>query len=190
MKLQTLIVLTAALTGLPAQTPPESITAEFTWQQATFGSLQLYACNVCNVSPVNLTVQAYRDVWPLARKANLQLQTPTAIREVERTLEGRDYPKLILWGAAGGCAVGAAVTNSGLVSFDPNSKAGKAIAYGTAVCTVALPTIAQRWTGKPGGNQVKTPESEMLSPVFILAAGDCKQGLVYATVPFGLKVAP
>jgi hypothetical protein len=176
---------------LQAQTlPPESITADFTYQQADFGPLRLYAANVCNQSPMNATVQAYRDVWPMAKKQNLQLQTPTAIREVERSLEGGNRPKWILWGAAGGCAVAAAFTNSGVISLDPNTKLGKGVAYGTAVCAVALPVVAERWTGKPGGDQVKAPESEMLVPVFILAAGDCKQGLVYATVPFGLKVVP
>lgn len=191
MKVLPLIFLMVALTGLQAQTlPPESITAEFTWQQASFGPLQLYAVNVCNVSPMNATVQAYRDVWPRAKAQNLQLQTPTAIREVERSLEGGNWPKWILWGAAGGCAIAAAVTNAGLVALDPSTKAGKVVAYSTAGCAVVLPTIAQRWTGRPGGDQVKAPESEMLVPVFILAAGDCKQGLVYATVPFGLKVAP
>jgi hypothetical protein len=189
--MRVLILLTAALTVLQAQAlPPESITAEFTYQQADFGPLRLYAVNVCNQSPMNATVQAYRDVWPLARKNNLQLQTPTAIREVERNLEGGNKPKWILWGAAGGCAVAAAFTNSGVIALDPNTKVGKGVAYGTATCAVALPVIAERWTGRPGGDQVKAPESEMLEPVFILATGDCKQGLVYATVPFGLKVVP
>jgi len=176
-----------------AEIPQQSlsgITAEFTWQHASFGPLQLYAVNVCNQSPMNATVQAYRDVWPLAKKQNLQLQTPTAIREVERNLEGGDWPKWVLWGSAGGCAIAAAVTNSGVVSLDPSKGVGKVVAYGTAGCAIALPVVAERWTGRPGGDQVKAPEGEMLVPVFILAAGDCKQGLVYATVPFGLRVAP
>jgi hypothetical protein len=188
------------------QTPPDSgvwsgpavlgqqsasgITADFTWQYASFGPLQLYAANVCNDSPMNLTVRSFRDVWPLAKRANLQLQTPTAIREVERNLEGGDTPKWILWGSAGGCAIVSAFTNSGTIALNPSTKLGKGVAYGTATCAVALPVIAERWTGRPGGDQVKAPEGEMLPPLFILAAGDCRQGLVYATVPFGLKVVP
>jgi hypothetical protein len=181
----------AALTGLQAQTLPlECIKAELTWQQASFGPLQLYAVNVCNICSINGTVQSYRDVWPRAKTQNLQLQTPTAIREVERNLEGSNWPKWVLWGSAGGCAIASAVTNGGLVSLDPSTKTGKAVAYSTAGCAIVLPIVAQRWTGRPGGDQVKAPDSEMLLPMFILAAGDCKQGLVYAVAPFGLKVAP
>ena len=173
-----------------AQTPPDAITADFTWQQANFGPLRLYAANVCNQSPMNATVQTFRDVWPKAKAQNLQLQTPTAIREVERNLEGSNYPKLILWGLAGVCAIGSGVTNGGAVSLDPSKGIGKLVAYGTSMCAIGLPIVAERWTGRPGGDQIKAPESEMLPALFVLAAGDCKQGLVYATVPFGLKVVP
>ncbi len=177
--------------ALTAQSPPpDSITATFTWQQAQFGSLQLYAANVCNVGPMNTTVQSYRDVWPAAKALNLQLQTPTAIREVERRLEGSDWPKWVLWGIGGGCAIGAGVTNGGVVSLDPSRGVGKLAAYGTAGCAIALPVIAERWTGKPGGDQVKAPDGDMLPPLFVLASGDCRQGLVYAIAPFQTKVLP
>lgn len=185
-----MILLTAALTGLRAQAPPEFITADFTWQQASFGPLQLYAVSVCNNGPMNATVQTYRDVWPKAKAQNLQLQTPTAIREVERQLDGRDWPKWILWGSAGGCAVASAVTNGGTVSLDPSKGSGKIVAYSTAGCAIGLPIIAERYTGRPGGDQTPAPTGEMLPAIFVLASGDCKQGLVYATMPFGLKVVP
>ncbi len=184
------ILLLAALTLVAQTLPPESITADFTWQQASFGPLKLYAANVCNSGPMNATVQSYRDVWPRAKAVNLQLQTPTAIREVERNLEGSNWPKWIMWGSAGGCAVASAVTNGGAVSLNPSKGLGKAVAYGTSGCAVVLPIIAERWTGRPGGDQIKAPEGDMLPPLFILAAGDCRQGLVYATVPFGLKAVP
>ena len=125
-----------------------------------------------------------------AKTQNLQLQTPTAILEVQRKLEGGDWPKWILWGLAGGCAIGSAVTNGGAVSLDPSKGVGKVVAYSTAACAITLPIIAERWTGRPGRDQVKAPDSEMLPPLFVLATGDCRQGLVYATVPFGLKVVP
>lgn len=93
MRLLALSALSLLAVALMAQTPPETITATFTRQAATFGSLQLYATNVCNVGPMNATVQAYRDVWPIAKALNLQIQTPTAIREVERGLQGKNWPK-------------------------------------------------------------------------------------------------
>jgi hypothetical protein len=176
--------------SITAQTPPEFISADFTWQQASFGPLQLYAVSVCNNGPMNATVQTFRDVWPKAKAQNLQLQTPTAIREVERSLEGSNLPKWIMWGAAGGCAIAAGVTNGGAVALDPSKGVGKAVAYSMAGCAIGLPIIAERYTGRPGGEQTKAPEGEMLPAIFVLATGDCKQGLVYVTVPFGLKVAP
>jgi hypothetical protein len=168
-----LLLVTGILAG-------QTISTTFTWQQVQFGTLQLYAANVCNVGPTNATVQSYRDVWPAAKKENLQLQTPTAIREVERKLEGSSKPKWLLWGLAAGCAVTAGVTNGGAVSLDPNKGIGKAVAYSTAGCAIVLPVIAERWTGKPGGEQSKAPDIEMLPPLFMLASGDCRQGLVYA----------
>lgn len=180
-----------ALMGQPVQPqtqPNEFITVDFTHQEAPFGPLHLYAANVCNIGPMNATVQSYRDVWPRAAEKNLQLQTPTAIREVERKLEGGDWPKWILWGLAGGCAIGSGVTHGGVVSLDPTKRIGKAVAYGTASCAVVLPVIAERWTGKPGKEQTKAPEAEMLPPLFILGPGDCRQGLVYAVLPFQLRI--
>lgn len=187
------LLWTATLTAMSvlAQTQPnEFITATFTYQEAPFGPLHLYAANVCNVGPMNSTVQSYRDVWPRAKEKNLDLQTPTAIREVERSLEKSDWPKWILWGAAGGCAIASGVTNGGAVALDPTKGLGKFVAYGTSGCAIALPILAERFTGRPGGEQTKAPEGEMLLPVFVLASGDCKQGLVYARPALGLKVAP
>lgn len=187
------LLLTAFLVAvaLSAQSPPpESITAAFTWQQAQFGNLQLYAANVCNAGPMNSTVQTYRDVWPAAKAVNLQLQTPTAILEVQKSLEKSDWPKWILWGAAGGCAITAGVTGGGAVSNDPKTGVGKAVAYGAAGCAIGLPILAERLVNTPGGKPAPAPASEMLPPVFVLAAGDCRQGLVYAIAPFQTKVLP
>ena len=190
MRNRVVVLLLSLVTICAAQTPPESITADFTWQYATFGPLQLYAANVCNSGPVTATVQTYRDVWPRAREKNLLLQTPTAIREVERSLEGSNLPKWILWGTAGGCAIASAVTNGGAVSLDTSKGVGKLVAYGTAGCAIALPIAAERMVNTPGGQKVPVPASEMLPPIFILAAGDCEQGLVYAKMPLDLKVVP
>lgn len=175
---------------VPLPNPNPSITTTFTWQAATFGPLHLYAANVCNAGPMNATVQSYRDVWPAAKAVNLQLQTPTAIREVQRKLEGGSWPKWVMWGVAGGCAIASAVTNGGAVSLDPAKSVGKVVAYGTAGCAIGLPIMAERWAGKPGGEQELAPAGEMLPAIFVLAARDCRQGLVYATLPFNLKVLP
>lgn len=82
------------------------------------------------------------------------------------------------------------MTNSGAVALDPTKGVGKAVAYGTAACAIGLPIVAERWTSKPGGEQELAPASEMLPATFVLATGDCKQGLVYVTLPFNLKVLP
>jgi hypothetical protein len=142
--------------------------------------MQLYAANVCNVGPVNMTVQTFRDVWPAAKAINLQIQTPTAILEVQKTLEKSNWPKWVLWGAAGGCAIAAGVTGSGAVSNNPDTGVGKIVAYGTAGCAIALPILSERLVNTPGGQPAPAPATEMLPPVFVLATGDCKQGLVYA----------
>jgi len=176
-----------------AQTSTGYITATFTWQDFRLGNLQLYSAEVCNVAPVGTpvaTVQAYRDVWPKASARNLSLQTPTAILEAERSLESTNYPKIILWGVAGGCAIMSAVTNGGVVSLDPKKGAGKVVAYSTSACAIGLPIAAERLASKPGTDQKPVPEGEMLRPIFMLAPGDCAQGLVYAAMPFNLKVVP
>lgn len=212
MRIRFLIILLSLTAALTAQQAPEAYTlkdggllapvsqlyttpleesgieATFTWQASQFGNLQLYAANVCNRTPMNATVQSYRDVWPAAKAVHLQLQTPTAIREVQRRMEKTNIPKWIMWGIAGGCAIASGVTSSGVVANNPNETVGKIVAYSTAGCAIGFPILAERTAGRPGGEEVPVTEVEMLPATFVLAAGDCKQGLVYAIPAFQTKV--
>lgn len=184
-----LIVVLFAAAVLSAQSQP-TVTITFTRQEGmTVGTLQGYAANVCNPGPLSGTVQSIRDVWPEAQARNLTPQTRVAILQAERTEEHGSKLRWLLWGAAGGCAIASGVTNGGAVALDASKGIGKAIAYSTAGCAIGLPIIAERFAQLPGP-KVPVPYDDLLPPVFVLGAGDCKQGFIYAAMPLGLQLVP
>jgi len=184
-----LVVFLFAAAVLSSQSQP-TVTVTFTRQEGmTVGKLQGYAANVCNVGTLSGTVQSIRDVWPEAQGRNLTPQARVSILQAERSEEHGSRLRWILWGAAGGCAIASAVTNGGAVALDPSRGIGKAVAYSTAGCAIGLPIVAERFTQTPGP-KVPVPYDDLLPPVFVLGAGDCKQGFIYAAMPLGLQIIP